>query len=460
MEFNYHFRLVYIAAAISITILIIFGVIYIQKSRNQVQYIDEVEHTYKVLSVIGECEKYLVEAETNQRGYLLTHKDQFKTDLESAVSNIDSSLNELGFLTADNPGQKIYFTELKKYIQARLMVMKDNLSLKADDPDYYGNLLKEIFLMDHCKMYMAKMQGLEEGLLKIRQREKNKYQQVNLTFFKATFITACIICVISVGIFFRELGMRLAIQQKLRGKISELSRSKEELEQITFAASHDLQEPMRKVRILSTMIVKKLSTKLPVEEMQVINRINDVTEQMHGLLNDLVLYTNLVNPNENYVHVNLHDLMRSAYHKAFKREDIAIRIAGKLPVIKGSPLQLETLFIHLFDNASKFRSSHRDLVIDINYELKSVKDSKWYWDDQLIDHYHEITISDNGIGFDLQYNEKIFGLFQRLHSQTAFAGKGIGLSVVRRVMTNHKGYVVALGNKNNGASFILVFPAV
>jgi len=460
MKIYRHIRLVYIASGISIAILIIFGILYLVKSRDQVQYIDAVEHTYKMLSAINFCEKTLVDAEAAQIGYLLTGENSYKDVFESTLPLIDSSLKEIGGFTSDNYGQKTYFLQLTKFVDGKIVIMKENLLLKGKDPLYFENLRKGAIIMDNCRRYMAKMRVVEEGLLQVRLETKNKYQRLNLSFFKATFITACLICMIAIGIFFRELGIRLTAQQNLKDKIKELSNSKQELEEITFAASHGLQEPMRKVRILSTLITKKFTNKIPEADLEIVYRINKITEQMHGLLNDLVLYTNLLNPNEKFTEVNLYDVLKDAYYKVFKNENVQFQISGKLPVIHGSQTQLETMLIHLLDNALKFKTPDRELILTVNYELKQVKESKHFWEYLPSEQYHQVTITDNGIGFDNQYHDKIFGLFQRLHTQTEYPGKGIGLFVARRVMSNHKGYISSVGEKSVGASFILNFPVI
>lgn len=460
MKINKRIRLVYIASGISISILVIVGVVYLENSRNQDQYIDAVEHTYQVLSTINFCEKKLIEAEAAQRGFLLTEENAHKDLFESALPLIDSSLVKIGQLTLDNNEQKAYYFQLNRFVNARLAIMRENILLEGTDLLYFENLRKGQLVMDNCRDYMAKMRRVEERKLQEQVETKNQYQRINRSYFRTTFILACLICIIAIGVFFRELGIRLTAQQNLKTKINELSNSKKELEEITFAASHDLQEPMRKVRILCTLITKKIAGKIPEADLEILSRLNMITEQMHGLLNDLVLYTNLLNPNDKFTDVNLYDIFKETYYKVFKNENVAFQLLGKLPVVKGSAMQLEAMLMHLFDNALKFKSPDRDLSIVVKYEMKQVKESRYFWELFPAKQYHQVTITDNGIGFDQQYHDKIFGLFQRLHTQTDYPGKGIGLSVARRVMSNHNGYISCMAEKKVGASFILSFPVL
>ena len=458
MKTHRYISLFYSAAALSIAVLLIFGILYINNSTDQVKYIDAVEHTYKVLSAINLCEKLLIEAESAQRGYVLTNERNYKLAFESTVPLVDSALQAIGKITADNIGQKVFFTQLSKYVATKIGVMQTNLLLTGKDPLFIDNLRTGTIVMENCKDYMSKMRAQEERLLQERVVEKNYFQRINLNFFRATFISACLICIIAIIIFFRELGIRLATQQHLKSKVNELSNSQKELEEITFAASHDLQEPMRKVRILSTLVIKRLNNKIAEGDLETVHRINKIMEQMHTLLNDLVSYTNLLNPNEKYATIDLQNVLKSAYNKAFKDGKVQFKLSGKLPSISGSAQQLETMFTQLFDNSIKFKASGRELELTVTYELQSVKESRHFWGFQSSRHYHQLTITDNGIGFDNQYNDKIFGLFQRLHTQTEYPGKGIGLSIARRVMINHQGYITSKGEKKSGASFILSFP--
>ncbi|MEO7767452.1 MAG: CHASE3 domain-containing protein [Ferruginibacter sp.] len=452
-------RLYYLGAGISLMILVIFGVLYLEKSRDQVRYIDEVEHTYKVLSTISFCEKALLEAEGAQRGYILTQQVSFIEDFEHILPSVVSSLKEIARLAGDNSGQKVYLLQLTKLIAAKMAIMNENILMKAGNPFYFENLRKGAYVMENCRFYMKKLRDTEEGLLKIRLARKQKFQRINLGFFRGTFITFCVICIIATVIFFRELGTRLSVQKNLRAKVNELSNRKRELEEITFVASHDLQEPMRKVRILSSLMIKKFTNKIPEPDLEVLHRIDRVTGQMHGLLNDLVTYTNLLDPNEKYGEVNLYDVFKRAYNKLFENENIQFQILEQLPVITGSRGQLEIMLVHLLDNANKFRAHTRDLNVVVKYELTLQKRSP-FWRQMSSEQFHKITLMDNGIGFDEQYNDKIFGLFQRLHTQSEYPGKGIGLAIARRVMANHKGTISAISEKNKGTSFILLFPMV
>ena len=458
MKLYKRIRIVYLLAAVIITILIVLGLLYLQKRTAQIKLIYAAEHSFRVLSTINNFEKNLIGAEAAQRGYLLTSDVHFKDEFQSILHLTDSSLDALARVTKDDNVQKIYLFQLQKFVGIHIKLLKQNLDVKSPLAGNNEALRQEMIAMEHCKNYLSKMRASEEASLNSILVRKNKYQQVNLFFFLAIFITACLISILVIGVFFRELGIRLATQLRLRRKIDELTKSRKELEQVTFAASHDLQEPMRKIRILSSMLAQKMDNKIVDADMDIIQRINKVAEKMQSQLSDLVLYTNLLAPTEHLEAIDLNDLFKNVYDALLKDESADLKIVNQLPAIKGSMRQLKVIVTNLLDNAKKYQDKNRILTITVGYKIINIRESKLLWDYRSVKHYHQITVTDNGIGFDPQYNEKIFGLFQRLHNQSEYPGKGIGLSIARQVMSNHQGFIYAAGEKMTGASFILQFP--
>ena len=458
MKLYKRIRIVYLLAAVIITILIVLGLLYLQKRTAQIKLIYAAEHSFRVLSTINNFEKNLIGAEAAQRGYLLTSDVHFKDEFQSILHLTDSSLDALARVTKDDNVQKIYLFQLQKFVGIHIKLLKQNLDVKSPLAGNNEALRQEMIAMEHCKNYLNKMRASEEASLNSILVRKNKYQQVNLFFFLAIFITACLISILVIGVFFRELGIRLATQLRLRRKIDELTKSRKELEQVTFAASHDLQEPMRKIRILSSMLAQKMDNKIVDADMDIIQRINKVAEKMQSQLSDLVLFTNLLAPTEHLEAIDLNDLFKNVYDALLKDESADLKIVNQLPAIKGSMSQLKVMVTNLLDNAKKYQDKNRILTITVGYKIINIRESKLLWDYRSVKHYHQITVTDNGIGFDPQYNEKIFGLFQRLHNQSEYPGKGIGLSIARQVMSNHQGFIYAAGEKMTGASFILQFP--
>jgi light-regulated signal transduction histidine kinase (bacteriophytochrome) len=255
------------------------------------------------------------------------------------------------------------------------------------------------------------------------------------------------------------LRLRVKAQKMLEKSVFELKQSNEEIEQVSFAASHDLQEPLRKIRTLSTLLSKKFSDKLPSDEKDIITRIDRSSERMHSLLENLIDFTNLVSHPEKLELVNTDQVFTRVFAQVTVGTETGLIKAALLPEIRGYEQQLSLLFTQLLGNSVKFKHAEKPLVLIVSYELRNqTPRRKWFWQNEVTQQYHLITIQDNGIGFDSSFNEKVFLMFQRLHNQFEYGGQGIGLTIARRIMTNHYGYIEADGKKGKGAAFRLWFP--
>ncbi|RYZ55033.1 MAG: hypothetical protein EOP49_03800, partial [Sphingobacteriales bacterium] len=235
----------------------------------------------------------------------------------------------------------------------------------------------------------------------------------------------------------------------------------DELEQIAHAVSHDLQEPLRKIQILSNRLMYVAGEKVDEETRDTLGRINNSALRMHGLIDDLMNLTSLVKE-EQMEPVDLNIALKESLMEIDEQvRDKGARIeAGNLPIITGDGRQLKTLFKALLDNAIKFSKEGVPPLIEVGYEQvgKDALDNdiiKPAGDQQFV----LITFHDNGIGFDNQFIGKMFRIFQSLHKrESAYAGKGIGLALCQRIMANHGGHITAQGAPGSGASFRLFFP--
>jgi light-regulated signal transduction histidine kinase (bacteriophytochrome) len=183
---------------------------------------------------------------------------------------------------------------------------------------------------------------------------------------------------------------------------------------------------------------------------------------MQELIRDLANYTNLISLTHQAVKVDLSDVLaevRQKFSVRLKQSNTQVTVDW-LPIINGHPEQLFMMFSALMDNSLKFSRSGVQPQITVMHEnvkggaVPDVEESR-------LDHsFHKIIFSDNGLGFDGEFAEKIFGMFQRLHNEDAmFSGRGMGLAIAKRVMVNHNGYITASGSAGRGAEFSLYFPA-
>lgn len=239
----------------------------------------------------------------------------------------------------------------------------------------------------------------------------------------------------------------------------ELERSNKELSSFNYVASHDLQEPLRKIQTFLSRLEDKEKDNLSNNGQLYIERIKSSTSRMRSLIDDLLQFSRTNKSEEALADSNINILLETAKH------DLAEIIADKrarissdsIPSMRVIPFQIKQLFLNLLSNSLKYSREKTAPIITISYSrtnasaLPNVKYSKYYA-------YHTITIQDNGIGFDQEYAEKIFVLFNRLHNKTEYSGTGIGLSICKKIVENHNGYITAYGNPDIGATFTVYLP--
>lgn len=248
-------------------------------------------------------------------------------------------------------------------------------------------------------------------------------------------------------------------RQQLEGDIGELSRSNTELAQFAYVASHDLQEPLRKIQAFSTMLTEQYAPALDANAQDIIHRMQMATGRMQELIRGLLAYSRLNTGKPSFGKVSLSALVADVQGdlETAIRERAAQIHVNALPVVQGNALQLRQLFQNLLSNALKFTPPDRSPVVMIqaNSILAATLPVST---PSAIEKYLEITIQDNGIGFEEKYIDRIFNLFQRLHGRNEYAGTGIGLAVCKKVVDNHGGFLTAHSKPGQGATFLVYLP--
>jgi PAS domain S-box-containing protein len=238
-----------------------------------------------------------------------------------------------------------------------------------------------------------------------------------------------------------------------------LLHSNEELAQYAYVASHDLQEPLRKIRVFSDMLTTVEN--MPEKSKQVIHKIEKATERMSMLIKDLLEFSRLLKSESLMRPVSLDDIA-SAVINDFElviQEKRAIIKVEPLPVIEAVSLQMNQLFYNLIGNALKFTSADRTPEINISAKVLNTEQVHQYIAKPgHFSQYYCISITDNGIGFDTRYSDQIFEVFKRLHGRDLYPGSGIGLALCRRIVANHHGHLYAQSQVGKGTTFHLILP--
>lgn len=246
---------------------------------------------------------------------------------------------------------------------------------------------------------------------------------------------------------------------ELEDRNLELERNNKELSAFNYAASHDLQEPLRKIQTFVSRLEEKEVDKFSDSGLQYLERIKSASARMRVLIDDLLQFSRTNKPDKEFVMADLNELFENA------KQDVAITILEKKAQIKSDNLpkamviafQIQQLFLNLLSNSLKYSKKETCPIIKIDYSKVKVTDEPHLLKASK-DHYHKITFTDNGIGFDQKYAEKIFDLFNRLHNKEDYSGTGIGLSICKKIIENHKGLIFAKGEINVGSVFTIYLP--
>jgi len=245
--------------------------------------------------------------------------------------------------------------------------------------------------------------------------------------------------------------------QELENINQKLVNTNRELEQYAYVASHDLQEPLRKISMFSNLLKERDTDN---QHTVIIDKIVTASQRMSLLIKDLLEFSRLVSPDTRFLKTDLNEivkLVQSDFELLIQEKNAAI-ISADLPVIDAVPLQMNQLFYNLIGNALKFTNSGQNPVVSLSVSKLSRQEIAIYIKNPLPSSYYKISIKDNGIGIEEQYQKQIFEVFKRLHSRSEYAGSGIGLAICRRIVNNHGGVILVESSKGMGTTFNILLP--
>ena len=437
-------------------------------------------HTLDVLEKIETVRAGITSAEANQRGYLLTGNTEFILPYEQALVDLGPVVQQLAELTSDNPEQTRNFATLRPAIDERVRLLRETVRIRnesgLDALVTGGTLERGRIEMQKLLGAISSIETIEKNLLAART-EQSRQSGIN------TIVTLSVSNLVSLGlvifVFYlikrdvaerdKEERLLREANETLEERVAErtieladanleLERSNRELQDFAFVASHDLQEPLRKIQAFGDRLRTVQAPKFDDQGRDYLDRMHSAAGRMHTLINDLLTFSRVTTKAQPFERIDLNKIARdvmSDLETTIEQAGGSVEI-GDLPSIDADPLQMRQLFQNLIVNALKFKKPESPPVVKVDCEI--VKKSASDVDGSASNVFARITVADNGIGFDEKYLDRIFTPFQRLHGRNEYEGTGIGLAVCRKIVERHGGTLTAESSAGNGATFIATMP--
>ena len=416
----------------------------------------------------------LIDAETGQRGFIITGEDRYLEPYYLGLRNLDESFTRMSSLSAGEPAQAERIAALEKVARSRMSILAANIE-RFRQSGRAGAASTELLdpgkrEMDAARTLIAEF--LADERLRLEARTQNSVRSGKSAAF--TVVAANLFALALLGVIYFLVSRYLAerkrsehalrasnefLEQRVKERTSELDESNQELERsnrelqdFAFVASHDLQEPLRKIQAFGDRLVTKHGPELSEQGRDYLGRMQSAAGRMHTLINDLLTFSRVTTKAQPFEPCDLDQIAKEVLN------DLEVRLQDNnahleidtLPTIDADPLQMRQLLQNLIGNAIKFHRPGVPPIIKIKGTLTGRPDGK-----EML----TLTVTDNGIGFDEKYLDRIFTPFQRLHGRDTYEGTGIGLAVCRKIVERHGGTLTAESEPGKGSTFIATLPA-
>jgi signal transduction histidine kinase len=460
-----------------------------------------VRHTYDVISALGEVLATVLDAETGQRGFLITGETSFLEPYKAANARVGLRLEDLEGLVSDNDEQLANLAELKTLVHERLKMLDDVLDLQRSQ----GSATARSHLtsgrgkvaMERLRAKINEMEQIERKLLAERNGESETAYWTAVIAGAIASLLGLLLAVTGYILLRRdihlrnisaanlqaandrleervhertatinnmisalrdEIQVRSEAEESAKQSAEELKRSNRELEQFAAVASHDLQEPLRKIQAFADRLETDSRAQLGEKGRDYLDRILNSASRMRRLIDDLLTYSRVTTKGLSFSPVNLHQVVEEVVGDLEGRlhQTGGTISFDELPSVAADPLQMRQLFQNLLANALKFhRPQVAPEVTVASAVIFPAADSDHGTEQGM---QLQVKIRDNGIGFEPEYKERIFDLFQRLHGRDDYEGTGIGLAICKKIVERHGGTISADSIPHSGAVFTITLP--
>ena len=407
--------------------------------------------SHELVQLLGSVGESLGAAESGHRRYLVTGDESYLTSYRTVVEHMPEYLRFLRGLTSEEAEQQARVETLERLIARQLRAEADAITQR----EKHGyEAVRHLALSGAAKnelegihRLMTELDSAEQRVLHARVAQsagstRNTIALLGLGALLQLLLLASVYFLIHHDVTERR---RVATELQIRGEL--LQAANKELEAFSYSVSHDLRAPLRHIDGYAALLSNAAGEALSDKARRYLQTISDSAKQMGQLIDDLLIFSRMGRQDMLRTTVNLDQLVKTVLH------DLRLDLQGRtiswtmhpLPNVSGDPAMLRQVFVNLISNALKFTATKPETKIEIGASKQSPGEV-------------EIFVRDNGVGFDMQYVNKLFGVFQRLHRNDEFEGTGIGLANVRRIIHRHGGRTWAEGALDQGATFYFSLP--
>ena len=458
-------------AALILVVLAVNAGLAMQTVRELTESQRSLVNTSDVISKLKDLHQSVLAAESGQRGYLLTQDESYLQPYDNALSVLDGQVEKVKQISTEIDGQRERIDLVLQLIELKKLELIEtvNLALNEKQPQALKTLLtnrgRNLYREIHSLFQdiEAAEYTLREQRFKQLQQAQNEAQLVFIISGSLSFLLVITLLVVAMVNIRKDIRYRAALEQQnidlaeqvakrtreLQLYSDELSRSNRELEDFAFVASHDLQEPLRKIQAFGERLETQFGANLGEKGIDYLTRMRNAAGRMSRLISDLLEYSRVSTRGKAFEDVDLNETLNTILDDL----EVAIDEAGgevnsdALPIVRADGNQMYQLLLNLIGNSLKFHRPDTPPRVVLSYRTS-----------EGVKPMHEVVIQDNGIGFDPQYAEKIFVPFQRLHGRDEYKGTGIGLAVCRRIAERHGGHLIAESEPGKGTRMIIQLP--
>ncbi len=457
--------IIIIAFGLSLVLILSLSLFSVKRVDALVDFSNKADLINSNLKKLYNLHGYVKDLDRAERGYMLTRDTLYSNGLKHITDSLQLNMAEMKELAGDSLKLQKDLLLLRSMLAVRVSIIEQNIAYvdssqsSVPSPYYYEGRKA----MQDCSKKLREMENSENRLFYATYQNEHFYMQVASSTLKYLLT---IFFIVTVGLFILmllEFRRRIGYQDQLQAKISDLKRSHLELEQIAYAASHDLREPLRKIQVFTNRLLWLKKDKIDEESKDTMERINTYTNRMQDLIEDLVNLTSLTKEESEVEWVDLNKSLRSVLADLdYKIQAQSAHIAyDTLPKIKAYTSQVGILFKCMFDISLANPKEGKQVAINISSEIAGAEELAEFYPNLSNKRYHVVIFADNGPGFENIYTDKMFQVFETLDNRhSSYDGKGVSLAICHRIMANHEGYILLKNNPDAGAVFKLYFPVL